>query len=268
MIQLWNFNADRFTFWCCPGKSSEPPITVQGKFTCIVTPEHCIKDRRIQLWNIPISHYVTLSSEIENLTEDFKEKSETDMEFVQKFTQLDFQAKNFTPPISPNLNSFSKKKHKNEWKWRNLHRWQEILHSRRDWRDGQISPLITSPIFFVKVAKPIPNQINFFLSLSNNQNVSYVLPFSRSIYISIFFECINVTNWHKSSMKVEAFEVYHKPPNWLQIEQRLRALMFARNFLSTRHHSWTFVKELIHSRWVEIYAWAVHQESKTLIVFF
>ena len=35
-----------------------------------------------------------------------------DMEFVKKFTLLDFQAKNFTPPISPNFNSFSKKKHK------------------------------------------------------------------------------------------------------------------------------------------------------------
>ena len=35
-----------------------------------------------------------------------------DMEFVQNFTPPDFQAKNFTPPISPNFNSFSKKKHK------------------------------------------------------------------------------------------------------------------------------------------------------------
>ena len=35
-----------------------------------------------------------------------------DMEFVQKFTPPDFQAKNFTPSISPNFNSFSKKKHK------------------------------------------------------------------------------------------------------------------------------------------------------------
>ena len=35
-----------------------------------------------------------------------------DMEFVQNFTPPDFQAKNFTPSISPNLNSFSKKKHK------------------------------------------------------------------------------------------------------------------------------------------------------------
>ena len=34
------------------------------------------------------------------------------MEFVQKFTLPDFQAKNFTPSISPNFNSFSGKKHK------------------------------------------------------------------------------------------------------------------------------------------------------------
>ena len=34
------------------------------------------------------------------------------MEFVQNFTLPDFQAKNFTPSISPNFNSFSKKKHK------------------------------------------------------------------------------------------------------------------------------------------------------------
>ena len=49
----------------------------------------------------------------------------SDMEFVQNFTLPDFQAKNFTPSISPNFNSFSKKKH-NEWKWRNLHRWQNF----------------------------------------------------------------------------------------------------------------------------------------------
>ena len=35
-----------------------------------------------------------------------------DMEFLQKFTPLDFRAKNFTPSISPNFNSFSKKTHK------------------------------------------------------------------------------------------------------------------------------------------------------------
>ena len=32
------------------------------------------------------------------------------MEFVKNFTHPDFQAKNFTPSISPNFNSFSKKK--------------------------------------------------------------------------------------------------------------------------------------------------------------
>ena len=35
-----------------------------------------------------------------------------DMEFVPNFTPPDFQAKNFTPSISPNFNSFSMKKHK------------------------------------------------------------------------------------------------------------------------------------------------------------
>ena len=38
--------------------------------------------------------------------------TEADMKFVQNFTPPDFQVKNFTPPISPNFNSFSKKKHK------------------------------------------------------------------------------------------------------------------------------------------------------------
>ena len=33
---------------------------------------------------------------------------QADMEFVQNFTPPDFQAKNFTPSISPNFNSFSK----------------------------------------------------------------------------------------------------------------------------------------------------------------
>ena len=37
-----------------------------------------------------------------------------DMEFVKKFTPLDFPSKNFTPSISPNFNSFSGKKTKNE----------------------------------------------------------------------------------------------------------------------------------------------------------
>jgi len=34
------------------------------------------------------------------------------MKIVQNFTPPDFQVKNFTPSISPNFNSFSKKKHK------------------------------------------------------------------------------------------------------------------------------------------------------------
>ena len=38
----------------------------------------------------------------------------SDMEFVQNFTPPDFQAKNFSLSISPDFNSFSGKKHKNE----------------------------------------------------------------------------------------------------------------------------------------------------------
>ena len=38
----------------------------------------------------------------------------SDMEFVKKFTPHDFQAKNFTPSMSPNFNSFSDK---NTKKW-------------------------------------------------------------------------------------------------------------------------------------------------------
>ena len=33
----------------------------------------------------------------------------TDMEFVKKFTPLEFQAKTFTPSISPHFNSFGDK---------------------------------------------------------------------------------------------------------------------------------------------------------------
>ena len=36
----------------------------------------------------------------------------TDMEFVKKFTPPEFQAKTFTPSISPNFNSVSGKTHK------------------------------------------------------------------------------------------------------------------------------------------------------------
>ena len=37
-----------------------------------------------------------------------------DMKFVKNFTPSDFQAKNFTPSISTNFNSFSDKNTKNE----------------------------------------------------------------------------------------------------------------------------------------------------------
>ena len=65
----------------------------------------------------------------------------SDMEFVQNFTPPDFQAKNFTPSISPNFNSFSKKKHKKWVKMEKFTPLAKILHCRRQWRHGQIPPL-------------------------------------------------------------------------------------------------------------------------------
>ena len=62
----------------------------------------------------------------------------SDMEFVQKYTPLDFQVKNFTTSILPNFNSFSKKKTQKMEKFTPL---AKILHCRRHWRDGQIPPL-------------------------------------------------------------------------------------------------------------------------------
>ena len=66
----------------------------------------------------------------------------SDMEFVQNFTPPDFQAKNFTPSISPNFNSFSKKKHKKWVKMEKFTPLAKILHCRRHWRHWQIPPLV------------------------------------------------------------------------------------------------------------------------------
>jgi len=66
---------------------------------------------------------------------------DAEMEFVKKFTPPEFQAKNFTPSISPNFNSFSDK---NTKKWVKMEKFTpltKILHCRRHWRHGQIPPL-------------------------------------------------------------------------------------------------------------------------------
>ena len=61
--------------------------------------------------------------------------------FVQNFTPPDFQAKKFTASISPNFNSFSKKKHQKWVKMEKFTPLAKILHYRRHWRHGQIPPL-------------------------------------------------------------------------------------------------------------------------------
>ena len=52
------------------------------------------------------------------------------MEFVKKFTPLDFQAKNFTPSISPNFNSFSGKKTQKMSENGEIYTAGKILHCR------------------------------------------------------------------------------------------------------------------------------------------
>ena len=69
------------------------------------------------------------------------------MEFVKKFTPPDFQAKNFTPSISPTFNSFSKEKHRKWVKMEKFTPLAKILHCRRHWRDGQIPPLVLGKVF-------------------------------------------------------------------------------------------------------------------------
>ena len=73
-----------------------------------------------------------------------------DMEFVQNFTPPDFQAKNFTPSISPNFNSFSGKKHKTWVKMEKFTPLAKILHCRRQWRHGQNPPLCVPQKVFWK----------------------------------------------------------------------------------------------------------------------
>ena len=50
----------------------------------------------------------------------------TDMRFVKKITPPDFQAKNFTPSISPNFNSFSDK---NTRKWVKMEKFPPLANS-------------------------------------------------------------------------------------------------------------------------------------------
>ena len=76
---------------------------------------------------------------------------DTDMKFVKNFTPPDFQAKNFTPSISPNFNSFSDK---NTKKWVKMEKFTplaKILHCRRQWREWQIPPLINMIIIVITI---------------------------------------------------------------------------------------------------------------------
>ena len=79
------------------------------------------------------------------------------MEFVQKFTPLDFQAKNFTPSISPYFNSFSGKKT------------QKMSENGEIYTAGKnftLPPALTGWTNSTSVVGSLSNLINILLNLS------------------------------------------------------------------------------------------------------
>ena len=79
---------------------------------CLIKPNFIIL---FQQMSLTLASLKTSPSVIQSLAQPLhvtRQDKTTDMEFVQNFTRPDFQAKNFTPSISPNFNSFSKKKQK------------------------------------------------------------------------------------------------------------------------------------------------------------
>ena len=72
-------------------------------------------DRRNTTYNISNKEIQTKqmrnTNEIQTYTKKKRKSQRSDMEFVKNFTPADFQAK-LILSISPNFNSFSKKKHK------------------------------------------------------------------------------------------------------------------------------------------------------------
>ena len=91
----------------------------------------------LHIWN----GFYTWSQSNTKTKDKMSFNSITDMKFVKNFTPSDFQAKNFTPSISPNFNSFSDKNTKKLVKMEKFTPLAKILHCRRQWRHGQISPL-------------------------------------------------------------------------------------------------------------------------------
>ena len=116
----------------------------------------------------------------------------TDMWFVQNFTLSDFQAKKFTPSISPNFNSFSEK---NTKKWVKMEKFTplaKILHCRRQWREWQIPPLATTSLCLgtVGVLQTCPdhNQNGENWSSVTSRYLSWLLRLSWwTIFWSIYY---------------------------------------------------------------------------------
>ena len=107
---------------------------------------------------------------------------DTDMKFVKNFTPPDFQAKNFTPSISPNFNSFSDK---NTKKWVKMEKFTplaKILHCRRHWRHWQISTLDSKHSF----CQPDDSKHSFLQHIWRNHSVTSSTPVLEGGNIPVF----------------------------------------------------------------------------------
>ena len=103
------------------------------------------------------------------------------MEFVQDFTPPDFQAKNFTPPISPNFNIFSKKKHK---KWVKMEKFYTAAGS--DGMDKSYLWLVTSwsEFSFRILTKIQPQRLVQTSTSKSEPNLSYKISPDHQLKLS------------------------------------------------------------------------------------
>ena len=71
------------------------------------------------------------------------------MEFVQKYTPPDFQVKNFTLSISPNLNSFSDKTHKKRLKMEKFTPLHNVYFVKYDVTVSFLAQVLDTVTYFV-----------------------------------------------------------------------------------------------------------------------
>ena len=115
------------------------------------------------------------------------------MRFVKNFTPPDFNAKDFTPLISVNFNSFSDKNTKKSENGE-IYTAGKILNCRRQRLEGQISPLVFADTQIVPQSGACCAPIHYAI-LKENQEIFKVLLISV-IFILLIPLHLKDTNDH------------------------------------------------------------------------